>query len=103
MATVIDSAPVNITVPRNDCVDVVILAHNDDAKAAVLGAMDVQVGDKTVHVEATLPGTNATPVTFGEPVLSADLVAAGVHVINNGNGHYLVCGPDFDVATHSHG
>lgn len=102
MATVIDSSPASVTVPRADCVDVVIVAHNDDAQPTVLGTLDVEVGDKIVRVNVTLPGADSTPVDFGDVVLSADLVAAGVTFEDHGNGHYLVCGPNFDPATHTH-
>ena len=93
MTTIIDSAPASITIPRGSSVDVVIVAHNDDGAPAVLGAMDVVVGDQTVHIEATVPAVDATPVTFGPATLTSDLAAAGVTVVNLGSGLYRVHGP----------
>lgn len=94
MHTIIDSAPSAITIPRDACVEVIIVAHNDDGSPAVLGIMDVLVGDTTVRIAATLPAAEPTPVNFSNAVLSPDLVAAGVTVQNLGNGHYSVCGPN---------
>jgi hypothetical protein len=102
MATIIDNAPTSITIPRDDCVDVLIVAHNDDHHDPVLGTVTFLVGDQQVQVQATLQGADSSPVVYGEAVLSPDLVAAGVFVENHGNGNYLVCGPDFDLALHTH-
>lgn len=94
MTTIIDSAPSAITIPRDACTEVVIVAHNDDGANPALGTMTVLVGDQQVQIAATLVGADATPVLFGDAVLDATLVAAGVTVQNQGDGHYLVCGPD---------
>lgn len=102
MSTIIDSAPTSILIPRDGCVEVLIVAHNDDAVQTVLGQMNVQVGDQVVTIAATLPGSDASTPVFGSAILSAELVAAGVTVEDHGNGQYLVCGPDYAPATHSH-
>lgn len=103
MPTIIDSViPNSVVIPRDDCVEVLITAHNTDGHDPVAGTATFLVGDQQVQVEVTLLGQVESPVTFGEVVLSADLVAAGVTWENHGNGNYLLCGPDYHSPTHEH-
>jgi hypothetical protein len=103
MATVIDSVtPSTLVIPRDDCVEVTIVAHNTDGHDPVSGTATFLVGDQQVTVEVTLEGAATSPVTFGNVVLSPDLVQAGVTYENHGNGVYLICGPEYDPAEHAH-